>query len=39
MTDLGLTKHYVSSICTVCNDMIQTHYTNTFTFDSTDLIQ
>ena len=28
-----------SSICTVCNDMIQTHYTNTFTFDSTDLVQ
>ena len=28
-----------SSICTVCNDMIQTHYYNTFTFDSTDLIQ
>ena len=28
-----------SSVCTVCNDMIQTHYTNTFTFDSTDLIQ
>ena len=28
-----------SSVCTVCNDMIQTHYTNTFTFDSTDLVQ
>ena len=28
-----------SSICTVCNDMIQTHYYNTFTFDSTDLVQ
>ena len=27
-----------SSVCTVCNDMIQTHYYNTFTFDSTDLI-